>query len=155
MKIRLLSVGRDRSGELGAVAEDYLQRVRYELPVEVIELPASRKSGADAGRAKEEEGRALLSRLRANDWVIALDERGELLSSVDFSRKIVQEAMNRGRDLAFLVGGAEGLDDAVRRRADRVLSLSPMTLPHRLARVVLAEQIYRALTIAKGGPYHK
>lgn len=155
MKVRLLSVGRERAGEFRAVLDDYLQRIRHELPVEVIELPASRKGGADASRAKEEEGRALLSRLRPSDWVIALDERGETMSSVDFSRKIVQEAMNRGRDLAFLIGGAEGLDEAVRQRADEVLSLSRMTLPHRLARVVLAEQIYRALTIAKGGPYHK
>lgn len=155
MKLRILSIGADRSGLFEPAIAEYLKRIRRYAPIETIELPPSKKGGIDPLRAREEEGQSLLSRLKSSELVVAMDERGELLDSEAFSRKLVQDAMNRGRDLAFLIGGAEGHSDAVRSRADRVLSLSPLTLAHRLARVVLAEQIYRAFAIARGEPYHK
>jgi 23S rRNA (pseudouridine1915-N3)-methyltransferase len=154
VKLRVVAVGADRSGLFEPAVEEYLARIRRHVPAEIVEVPASRK-GADPGRARDEEGEALLVRVRPGDRVVALDERGEQLTSQELSLREVQEAMNRGRDLVFLVGGAEGLSDAVRARADRVLSLSRMTLPHRLARLVLVEQLYRALAIARGEPYHR
>ena len=155
MKVRILVVGTDRSRLFEpAIAEDASRIGRY-ATLEQVELPPSKKGGSDPLRAREEEGRALLGRLKGNELVVALDERGEELGSEAFSKPILQEAMNRGRDLAFLIGGAEGHSDAVRARADRVLALSRMTLAHRLARLVLVEQIYRAFAIARGEPYHK
>ncbi len=155
MKLRVLAVGTDRSGLFEPAADEYLKRLSRYAKAEVVELAASKKGGADPARARDEEGQALLAKLRPSDLVVVLDERGKELTSEELSRKVVQEAMNRGRDLAFLIGGAEGHAEAVRKRADLLLSLSRMTLPHRLARVVLLEQLYRAFAIARNEPYHK
>jgi 23S rRNA (pseudouridine1915-N3)-methyltransferase len=155
VKVRILAVGADRGGLFEDAVEEYLGRIRRYVPLELLEVSPSRKGGSDPQRARGEEGESLLARVKPGDRVVALDERGELLTSAELSTREVQECMTRGRDLVFLVGGAEGLSDAVRARADRVLSLSRMTLPHRLARLVLVEQVYRALTIARGEPYHK
>lgn len=155
MKVRILAIGADRSGLFEPAIAEYLDRIRRHTKVDVVEVPPSKKGGADPLRAREEEGQALLQRLKPADLVVALDERGEQVDSETFSRQLVQEAMNRGRDLVFLIGGAEGHSDEVRRRADKVVGLSRLTLAHRLARLVLAEQIYRAFAIARGEPYHK
>lgn len=155
MKLRIVSVGVDKSGLFEPAVDEYARRIRRYAPLELVEVKPSRKGGMDPLRAREEEGQALLARVDPRTFVVAMDERGELLDSIAFSRKIVQEAMSTGRDLAFLIGGAEGHADVVRKRANAVVSLSPMTLAHRLARLVLAEQIYRAFTIARGEPYHK
>jgi 23S rRNA (pseudouridine1915-N3)-methyltransferase len=155
MKVRILAVGSDRSGLFEPAIDEFEARIRRYTRLEIAELPPSKKGGAEPLRAKDEEGQALLARLRPTERVIVLDERGDELDSVDFSRQLVSEAMIRGHDLAFLIGGAEGHGEAVRRRADRIVALSRLTLPHRLARLVLVEQIYRAFTIVRGEPYHK
>ncbi|WP_373047327.1 23S rRNA (pseudouridine(1915)-N(3))-methyltransferase RlmH [Vulgatibacter sp.] len=155
MKVRVLAIGTDKSGLFEPAIAEYTKRIGRYAQLELLELPPSKKGGSDALRAKEEEGQSLLGKLKGTELVVVLDERGEDLTSEAFSRQVVQEAMNRGRDLAFLIGGAEGHADAVRRKADRVLALSRMTLAHRLARLVLVEQIYRAFAIARGEPYHK
>lgn len=155
MKVRILAVGADKSGLFEPAIAEYARRISRYAQLETVELPPARKGGADPARAREEEGQALLGRLKGGELVVVLDERGDELDSVAFSKKVVQEAMVRGRDLAFLIGGAEGHGEAVRRRADRVLALSRLTLAHRLARLVLVEQIYRAFAIARGEPYHK
>ncbi|AKU92276.1 23S rRNA (pseudouridine(1915)-N(3))-methyltransferase RlmH [Vulgatibacter incomptus] len=155
MKVRILSIGADKSGLFEPAIAEYLKRIRRYVPVELVELPPSKKGGIDPQRAREEEGQSLLSRLKDSERVVVLDERGDLMGSEAFSREIVQDAMNRGRDLAFLIGGAEGHSAAVRSRADRILALSPLTLAHRLARLVLVEQLYRGFAIARGEPYHK
>ncbi len=155
MKVRVLAIGTDKSGLFEPAIAEYTKRIGRYAQLELLELPPSKKGGSDALRAKEEEGQSLLGKLKGTELVVVLDERGEDLTSEAFSKQVVQEAMNRGRDLAFLIGGAEGHADAVRRKADRVLALSRMTLAHRLARLVLVEQIYRAFAIARGEPYHK
>lgn len=119
--------------------------------MQLLELPESRASGQ---KARDEEGAALLSKLGPRDVLVALDERGKALGSVEFARWLQTQQAN-GRDLACAIGGDEGLSDAVRARAGLILSLSAMTLPHRLARLVLMEQLYRAFTIVRGEPYHK
>lgn len=148
-------MGADRSGLFEPAAAEYLKRLSRYAKSELLELPASKKGGSDPLRARDEEGRALLARLDSRDTVVVLDEHGVELTSEELSRKVLQEAMSRGRDLAFLIGGAEGHSEEVRKRGDLVLALSRLTLPHRLARVVLLEQLYRAFTIARGEPYHK
>ena len=119
--------------------------------MQLHELPESRASGE---RAKTDESTAILGKLGTRDALVALDERGKSLTSIDFAKWLSQQQM-QGRDVAFAIGGDEGLSEAVRGRAALVLSLSAMTLPHRLARLVLLEQVYRAVTIIRGEPYHK
>jgi len=95
-----------------------------------------------------------VQKVKPRDWLIALDERGQLLSSVELSR-LIEQAQNQSRDLLFAVGGDEGLGSEVLAAAHRTLSLSRLTLPHRLARLVLVEQLYRAFTMLRGEPYAK
>jgi len=130
---------------------EYAERLSHGFKVHLHELPESRASG---DRAKSDEGTAILTKLGPRDALVALDERGKSLTSLDFAKWLSQQQM-QGRDVAFAIGGDEGLSAAVRSRAALVLSLSAMTLPHRLARLVLMEQVYRAVTIIRGEPYHK
>lgn len=151
MKITFLSVGKDRSGLFSPGVEEYVRRIDRWSKTRLLEIPHSRASGE---LGKEAEGLAILGKLQSRDVLVALDERGKTLSSADFAKWLGRQ-QDSGRDLAFAVGGDEGLGDAVRQRAELVLSLSAMTLPHRLARLVLAEQVYRGLSILRGEPYHK
>lgn len=151
MKLTFLSVGKDRSGLFAPGVDEYVARLGHYAKVAVFELSESKRSGA---QAKEEEGAALLGKLSPKDALVALDERGKALSSVDFAKWLGRQ-QDAGKDVAFVIGGDEGLSDAVREKAALVLSLSAMTMPHRLARLVLAEQVYRAFTILRGEPYHR
>ncbi|MBL8909689.1 MAG: 23S rRNA (pseudouridine(1915)-N(3))-methyltransferase RlmH [Archangium sp.] len=151
MKLTFLSVGKDRSGLFAPGVDEYVERLSHYAKVSVVELSESKKSGV---QAKEEEGAALLGKLGNKDALVALDERGKALGSVDFAKWLGRQ-QDAGKDVAFVIGGDEGLSDAVREKAALVLSLSAMTMPHRLARLVLAEQVYRAFTILRGEPYHR
>lgn len=146
MRIRILSIGRDRSGLFEPAVEEYVRRIRKQHPVELLEL----KEAGSAGR----EAESMLSRLSPREVVVCLDERGQELSSPELASHLGRWR-DESRDVAFLIGGDEGHGTAARDRADLVWSLSRLVLPHRLARVVVAEQIYRALTILRGEPYHK
>ncbi len=151
MKLTFLSVGKDRSGLFSPGVDEYVKRLSHTAKVAVFELPESRASGS---KAKEEEGKALLAKLSPRDVLVALDERGKGLSSVDLAKWLGRQ-QDSGKDVAFVIGGDEGLSDAVREKAGLVLSLSAMTLPHRLARLMLVEQVYRGFSILRGEPYHK
>lgn len=151
MKLTFLSIGKDRSGLFSPGVDEYAKRLTHTHKVQLVELPESRASGA---KAKEEEGAALLKKLGPRDALVALDERGKSLSSVDFAKWLGRQ-QDSGRDVAFIIGGDEGLSEEVRAKAALTLSLSAMTLPHRLARLVLLEQVYRAFSILRGEPYHK
>ena len=154
MKVRLLSIGKDRSGLFEPAVQEYARRLEHYTRFELIELTEASGKKLKPGEAKAAEAAAILARRKPQDWLVALDERGTLLDSVSLGR-YVGKAQTGAKDLLFVIGGDEGLDDTVRAAAHQVLSLSKMTLPHRLARVVLIEQIYRAFTILKGEPYHK
>jgi len=153
VKIRVLAIGRDRSGLFAPGVEEYLGRLSRTLKVELVELPEARRH-AGTPRAREEEGETLLGKLRPGERVVALDERGDQLTSQELARRLAGWQA-RGQDLAFLVGGADGLAAAALERAHERLALSRLTLPHRLARLLLVEQLYRATTILRGEPYHK
>jgi len=151
LKLTVLSVGKDRSGLFAPGVAEYAQRLQHSAKVELVELPGSKHSGA---RAKADEGAALLAKVKDKAALVALDETGKALSSVELATWVGKQR-DAGKDLAFVIGGDEGLSDEVRSRAALVLSLSKLTLPHRLARLVLLEQLYRAFTILRGEPYHK
>jgi 23S rRNA (pseudouridine1915-N3)-methyltransferase len=135
--------------------EDYLTRLRRYFPVEVVEVPEedmNRRSPQDVLAA---EGERLLKRIPARAHVIALDrERGKPLSSEDLARKLDSLGVSGRSHVAFVLGGPLGLSPEVLGRADERLSFGPMTLPHALARIVLLEQLYRAVKIGRGEKYH-
>jgi 23S rRNA (pseudouridine1915-N3)-methyltransferase len=153
VRVRLLAVGKDRSGLYAPAVAEYAARLSRQLRFELVELPEARKH-AGTPRAREEEGEAILARLDPRDHVVALDERGREYTSVELARRL-EAWLGAGKDLALVMGGADGLAPAVLERAAEKLALSRFTLAHRLARLVLVEQLYRAMTIVRGEPYHK
>jgi 23S rRNA (pseudouridine1915-N3)-methyltransferase len=153
VKLRLLAIGKDRSGLYAPAVAEYAKRLERYVKFELLELPEAKRH-AGTPRAKEEEGATLLAALDPREHVVALDERGKEYTSADFARRV--EAWRAGgRDVALVVGGSDGLSADVLARAGEKLALSRMTLAHRLARLVLVEQLYRAMTILRGEPYHK
>lgn len=162
MKLRLIAVGTRPPEWVKEGFAEYARRMPREMPLELIELPPAIRSkgsmrhpgGGAARQVREAEGERLLAQLKDTDWVVALDERGKTWSTLELAQKLDNWRM-QGRDVTFLIGGAEGLADACRARANDILSLSAMTLPHALVRVLLAEQLYRAWTVVSGHPYHR
>jgi len=155
MRARLIAVGERMPGWVAEGFAEYRKRLSHELPLELIELrPGSRGKGRDDARAIQDEGAALLAALPRDSHVIALDGRGKPWSSEQLAGQLAQWRM-AGRDLAFLIGGPDGHAPEVLARAEQCWSLGPLTLPHMLVRLVLAEQLYRATTIAVGHPYHR
>ena len=148
MRIRLVSVGRDKDFTAQG-AQDYAERIRRFVPLDLIELPAA---AGPFGKEREAE-RILAKRLpRGELW--ALDERGTQMSSGELASRVAR-LRDSALDLTLSLGGDEGLGSAVTRDARFTWSLSRLTLPHRLARIVALEQLYRAFEILRGGPYHK
>ncbi len=146
MKLKIVSVGRERSDPFASAVADYVTRCRKFLPVDEVVLKKDREDRIAARMRKEAE---------KADILVALDERGEEYDSRQFA-KIVSGWMNRGfRQVALLIGGADGLPDDVVNAAGLTLALSKMTLPHRMARLMLMEQLYRALCIIRNVPYQK
>ena len=148
-----MAVGKDRSGLYAPAVEEYARRLARHVKLEIVEVPEARRH-AGTPRAKEEEGEAILARLSERERVVLLDERGKEETSLEFARRVERWLAN-AQDVALVIGGADGLAPAVRERAQESLALSRMTLAHRLARLVLVEQLYRAVTILRGEPYHK
>ena len=147
-------VGKSRDRLLApAIAEYELRAARY-WPLEVVEVREASGRGVSPTDAREREGARLMERVPPGAFVVACDERGERLTSTQFA-SILSAERDRARDVAFVIGGAFGLSDAVRQQATRTIQMAPWTLPHEVARLVLAEQLYRAGTIVRGEPYHK
>lgn len=134
---------------------DYAGRMPRECQLRLVEIPvAERGKNADIARLKQAEGEKILKALPRDASVIALDERGELLDSPAWGREL-QGWLQSGRDTALLIGGPDGHAPEVLARADRQWSLSRLTLPHALVRVMVAEQLYRAWTLVTNHPYHR
>ena len=147
--MRLIAVGKLRPGPERELFDRYAARLRPALTV--TEVPEG--AGAPA-EAKRREAASLLQALPPQGWAVALDEGGAPVSSPDLAR-LLERWRTLGRAPCFLIGGADGLDGAVTSRADHLLSLGALTWPHMLVRVLLAEQLYRAQSIASGHPYHR
>ncbi len=156
MKIRLVSIGKGEDEFVRIGVDRFLKRVRHYHPVEEVRLKEV-KAGKEAEipRVIRLEGERILKVLDPRDRICLLDVAGEETSSEGFAEFLEDELRRPGRSLSFVIGGAEGLSPAVQSRADRRLSLSQMTLPHELARLILLEQIYRGFTILKGKRYHR
>jgi 23S rRNA (pseudouridine1915-N3)-methyltransferase len=146
VRFHILSVGRERADPTAPLVADYTNRIRKFLPIEETVLKTDQETRLSARILREKKNREIMA---------ALDERGKDLSSDEFT-KLVESWMNSGAPgIVFVVGGADGLPAEVRKRANILLSLSRMTLPHRFARLILAEQIYRALCEIRGVPYKR
>lgn len=155
MRVRVIAVGTRMPQWVRSACEDYLGRLRKELPISVLQIePGPRPAKGSAARAIAAEGTRLLAALRPGEHVAALDERGTQLSTRELAAWL-KTRMQEGADLAFLIGGPDGLAPEVLGRSQLRWSLSRLTLPHALVRVLLSEQLYRAHSILSNHPYHR
>lgn len=152
MKARLIVVGRTERGFVADGVAHYLARLERVCPVEIVVLPEAGRG--DPAHQQQMEGGRILAALRPGEQVVVLDERGVGMTSNGFADRLGKWRDQSVRQVVFVIGGAYGLSDNVRERADLVLSLSRMTFPHQLVRVLFAEQLYRAFSILRGAPYH-
>jgi 23S rRNA (pseudouridine1915-N3)-methyltransferase len=153
MRFFIVAVGHRMPVWVDAGFAEYAGRMPREMRMDLIALkPASR--GGGARRAIDTEGERMLAAVPAGCTVIALDERGAAITTMELARRLARWRQS-GRNIAFLIGGADGLAESVKRSSDAVWSLSRLTLPHGLARVLLAEQLYRAGSILHNHPYHR
>lgn len=148
--IRLLAVGKRHDRSVVQALEGYQRRLRQPWQVEWLLVP---HSSLDGPRARQDESERLLQRLPPDTFVVLLDERGRLLDSPALSRHLM-DALAQARLVTLVIGGAYGVDERVRQRANLVWSLSPLVFPHQLVRLIVMEQLYRAQEIAAGRPYH-
>lgn len=155
MRIRLIAVGTRMPDWVETAYRDYAARLPPECRLELIEITAApRSKNSDIARARQQEGEKILRALRRDARVIALDEHGTEQSSVAWSAAL-KDWMQSGRDCCLLIGGADGHAPEVLARADQRWSLSKLTLPHALVRVVIAEQLFRAWSLLSNHPYHR
>jgi 23S rRNA (pseudouridine1915-N3)-methyltransferase len=155
MKLLVVAVGARMPGWIDEAFEEYAKRMPRAMKTELIEIrPEPRSGGKSTGQMTAAEAARIDRALPRGAFVVALDERGREMTTAELARWL--DARRRdGRDLAFLIGGADGLAEEAKRAAQATLRLSAMTLPHGLARVLLAEQLYRAASILENHPYHR
>jgi 23S rRNA (pseudouridine1915-N3)-methyltransferase len=155
MKIVVLNIGRTSEPYLREGLALYEKRIRHYIPFDMVYLPEPKQvKSQQEKKQKENEGRILLSALDQIDHPVLLDEHGRQMNSIDFSNYL-QQAMNKGtRTLGFIIGGPYGFSEAVYRTVPDRISLSGLTFPHQLIRLLFLEQLYRGLTIIRGEPYH-
>lgn len=151
----MLTIGKTRSDIMAKGIGMYIDRINHYMPVEIRELPDVKTTKAlTEARQKELEGQMIIDFLMPGDAMILLDERGRELTSREFSTFISKRMASGLKRLVMVIGGPYGFSPAVYERADGKVSLSRMTFPHEMARLILSEQIYRAMTILRGEPYH-
>ena len=153
MKFLVVAVGHRMPDWVDAGVAEYAKRMPREARIELVALKPAPRGGPAKSMLAVEGGR-IRDALPAGCIKVALDERGTLINTMELARRMARWR-EAGRDVAFVIGGADGLDESVKRAADFAWSLSPLTLPHGLARVALAEQLYRAVSILHNHPYHR
>jgi len=156
VKLRLVCVGKVAEPSLRAGVEEFAARIGRYLPLMVVELKEEKGGGkkGDPRYLREREGERILEKVPAGAYVVVLDERGDAFTSEEFSALLGRHMVQGTPEMTLIIGGPYGLSEAVRRRADLLLSLSSMTFTHQMARFFLLEQIYRGLTILRNEPYH-
>ena len=155
MRVRLIAVGSRMPKWVREAYEDYITRLGSGLKISLVEIePGARSAGRPPAKAMEAEGQKLLGTLRKEEYVVALDEHGAEMTTRELAAWL-KTRMQDGRDLAFLIGGPDGFVPEVLARSDFKWSLSRLTFPHALVRVVLAEQLYRAHGVLINHPYHR
>jgi 23S rRNA (pseudouridine1915-N3)-methyltransferase len=154
MKLRIVALGTRPPAWARAAYDDYANRLPGDFPLELVEIkPGPRDRGRPLARLLADEATRILG-ASAGFTLVALDERGEAWTSTEFAKRLGRWH-DASQPVAFAIGSADGLDDALKRGASARMALSAMTLPHALVRVLLAEQIYRAVTLLQGHPYHR
>ena len=155
MKCRLIAAGTRLPDWVNSGFHEYQKRLRAPLVLELQEIPVgTRRAGESPRRAVLKEGADMLAALKPDDYVVSLEIAAKTMSTLQLSAWLA-ERLRDGRSLALLIGGPDGLSPQCRERADQSWSLSPLTLPHALVRVVVAEQIYRAMSLLAGHLYHR
>jgi len=155
MRITLLLVGKTVNKHFVELIDDYASRVKHYVGFDIVTIPELKNTkNLSAEQQKQQEGELILKQLQAGDHVVLLDEHGKELRSVEFSRWMEQKMQTVGKRLVFIIGGPYGFSPEVYARANEKLSLSPMTFSHQMVRLIFVEQLYRAMTIMRGEPYH-
>jgi 23S rRNA (pseudouridine1915-N3)-methyltransferase len=154
VELSLAVVGRVHDATLGTAIAEYERRAARYWPLTVREVKEAGGRSVAPAVTRRQEGERLLEAYSGRGELVACDERGSTMTSAEFSAWLGR-VRDTGGAVTFVIGGAHGLDDAVRSRATRLLAIAPWTLPHEVARLVLAEQLYRAGTLLRGEPYHK
>lgn len=154
MKLTLLSVGDKLPAWANTAVAEYLKRMPREARVELVEIKPEKRTGQSADSIKAIEATRLLDKLPAGARLLALDEHGREVTTKELA-DLMARWMAEGRDVALVIGGADGLAPSLLDKAEAKLSLSRLTLPHALARVLLAEQLYRAISLLNNHPYHR
>jgi 23S rRNA (pseudouridine1915-N3)-methyltransferase len=155
VKVKFICIGKTGKSFLEEGENEYLKRLKHYIQVERIEIPDLKNvKKLSFEQIKEQEGKEILSKVQSGDLLILLDERGDFYSSVQFSNFLQQKFNSGGKAIAFVIGGAYGFSDEVYASATGKISLSKMTFSHQMVRMIFFEQLYRALTILRGEPYH-
>lgn len=154
MRLTLLAVGDKLPAWAEAATADYLKRMPREARVELLTVKPEKRAGQSADSLKQAEAARLLDKLPANARLVALDEHGRQLSTRELA-DLLARWLGSGQDVCLVIGGADGLAPAILDKAETTLALSRLTLPHALARVLLAEQLYRAVSLLNNHPYHR
>lgn len=154
MKLRIISVGHKMPDWVELGCAEYLKRMPREMTVEIVEIkPDKRASGKNAVQVQEAESKRIIE-AAGRDYLIALDEHGQEVTTLQLAERM-KNWLGGGRDVSLVIGGADGLHTDVKTRADWLWSLSKLTLPHGMVRVLLAEQLYRAHSVINNHPYHR
>ncbi|HTR28472.1 MAG TPA: 23S rRNA (pseudouridine(1915)-N(3))-methyltransferase RlmH [Puia sp.] len=155
MKIQLWSIGREHESYVKQGTDDFTRRIAHYYPVEWKLIAPPKNAGTlSVSELKKREGSIVLESLGKDDWLVALDERGKEITSEGLARLLQSRANDGAKQLVFLIGGIYGLDDKVLERSDYRWSLSQLTFPHQLVRLMIAEQLYRACSILRNEKYH-
>ena len=156
MKLAILWVGKTSTDYINKAIDTYVQRIGHYMPIEIIEVPDVKNAkNMDTAQLRQKEGELIIKQLRPDDYVVFLDDKGKQMSSTEFAYWIDKTNMNSSiKRLVFVIGGAYGFSLDAYKQAKSFLSISKMTFSHQIIRPILVEQIYRAMTILRGEPYH-
>ncbi len=155
MRIKIICIGKTTEAYLEEGIENYLKRLKHYARVELLIVPALKNTkNINQEQQKNQEGELILSKINSQDYLILLDEKGGSYTSRGLAKHIEHLYITHGRTLVFVIGGAYGFSQAIYDRANEIMSLSLLTFSHQMVRLVWVEQLYRAMTINKGEPYH-
>lgn len=154
MRLNILAVGDKMPGWAEDASVEYLKRMPREARVELVTVKPEKRAGQSADSLKQAEAARLLDKLPASARMVALDEHGRQVTTRELA-DLLARWLDSGQDTYLVIGGADGLDPAILKKAETTLALSRLTLPHAMARVLLAEQLYRAVSLLNNHPYHR
>ena len=155
MKVKLILVGKTDLKYINEGNAEYQKRLKHYLPTEIVVIPDIKNTKNLSGKQqKKKEGELILNQTKEGDFIVLLDENGKQFSSVEFSKFVEKQMVSGLKNLIFIVGGPYGFSDDVYKKVNVKISLSKMTFSHQMVRLIFLEQLYRAMTILKGEPYH-